>query len=433
MPSPNVDLVLVIDASESMQPCFDALRVHLDKLILPLQGYAARLRFGLVAQSAGSDRGQAIYDHQFLCGSGLQAIKKLYQRGPNDPDPRNEFFTADPKRLTAALKALKPQGNEEMLVALDVAADFPFGPLSNTKRVIALYSDEPFEDGVTKGGSSRLISKLMDKLEARHIKLFMAVPEGSAGQELTTVDGASVRYINGGDGLKSVDFGQLLGQMGKSISVASLQSAKEPPYERALFGQNGWTDKEVASLEMREKIGHAGEVGGITVQARKLGVLLDTSPSMTAHLSALRSEINRNFPNAAFREVDGSGLYQSKEEFLANLIARCRDEGKIPGGVSDEMAILFVMSQKESKDLLDSLRLGALDSLKDLVRREGCDAVYWFCDLQDGGSRSAVSDLTLCLSSAGVKFYVRSLDKGADRYPGLENYISSSGGELRRG
>lgn len=259
MPSPNVDLVFVIDASESMQPCFDALRVHLDKVIQPLQGYVSRVRFGLVAQSAGSQRGQIIYDHQFLCGAGLPALKKLYQRGPNDPDPRNEFFTEDPKRLTAVLAELTPQGNEEMMVALDIAADFPFGPLTNTKRVIALLSDEPFEDGVTKGKTNEKIAALSKKLMDRHIQLFMAVPESDASHELSQVDRSEVEFIDGGDGLKGVDFKQLLGQMGKSISGSSLQAIGEPPYQRALFGQDEWSADTTISKANRNIILRVGE------------------------------------------------------------------------------------------------------------------------------------------------------------------------------
>jgi hypothetical protein len=44
MPAQNVDLVFVIDSSESMQPCFDALRTHLDKIIQPMQGYVSKVR-----------------------------------------------------------------------------------------------------------------------------------------------------------------------------------------------------------------------------------------------------------------------------------------------------------------------------------------------------------------------------------------------------
>ena len=259
MPSLNVDLVFVIDASESMQPCFDALRNHLDKIIQPMQGYVSKVRFGLVAQSAGSVRGQAIYDHQFLCGSGTDALKKLYQKDPNDTDPRNEFFTTDPKTFAAALGALKPQGNEEMLLALDVAADFPFGPLSTTKRVIALFSDEAFEGGISEGALNGEIPALSKKLMDRHIQLFVAIPDSPAIQELAMVDRSEVELVDGGNGLKGVDFKQLLGQMGKSISGSSIQAIGEPPYQRAIFDQDSWDTSRAISAGNRDVVLRVGE------------------------------------------------------------------------------------------------------------------------------------------------------------------------------
>jgi uncharacterized protein involved in tellurium resistance len=259
MPSLNVDIVFVIDASESMQPCFDALRTHLDKVIQPMQGYVSKVRFGLVAQSAGSVRGVAKYDHQFLCGSGMEAMKTLYQRGPNDPDPRNEFFTADPKKFATSLAALKPQGNEEMLLALDVAADFPFGPVNNTKRVIALFSDEPFEGGISKDAPNAKIPALSKKLMDRHIQLFVAIPDSPAAQELGQVDRSEIELVDGGNGLKGVDFKQLLGQMGKSISGSSLQATGEPSYQRAIFGQNSWDSTRTISGADRDVVLRVGE------------------------------------------------------------------------------------------------------------------------------------------------------------------------------
>lgn len=259
MPSLNVDLIFVIDASESMQPCFDALRTHLDKVIRPLQGYASKVRYGLVAQSAGSSRGGVIYDHQFLCGSGIEAIKKLYQKSPNDPDPRNEFFTEDAAKFSAVLSGLKPQGNEEMLVALDIAADFPFGPLSNTKRVIALFSDEPFEGGISKDGPNSKIAALSKKIMDRHIQLFVAIPDSPAVQELAMVDRSEIELIEGGDGLKGVDFKQLLEQMGKSISGSALQAVGEPSFQRALFGQDTWISEQTISVSNRDVILKVGE------------------------------------------------------------------------------------------------------------------------------------------------------------------------------
>lgn len=260
MPSaPNVDLVFVIDASESMQPCFDALRSHLGEVIAPLQGYVTKVRFALVAQSAGGVDGMAVYDHQFLCGSGPEALKKLYQKGPNDPDPRNEFFSEDPSRLTTALAALKPQGNEDMLVALDVAADLPFGPVAETKRVIALFSDEPFEGGISRKANNAKIPALIQKLQARHIQLFVAIPDSDAIQELSTVDRSEVELVDGGGGLRQVNFKRLLAQMGKSISGSSLQAVGEPTYARAIFGQDKWDAARTITAGNRDVVLAVGE------------------------------------------------------------------------------------------------------------------------------------------------------------------------------
>lgn len=259
MPAQNVDIVFVIDASESMQPCFDALRTHLRELITPLQGHAARVRFGLVAQSAGGHRGVAVYEHHFLCGSGIAALQKLYNRGPNDPDPRNDFFTDDPQRFMTAIGKLKAEGNEEMIVALDIAADFPFGSLSNTKRVVAFFSDESMEDGVAKGENNGMTSQLVDKLHARHIHLFAFAPDSEGIQTLALADRSEVTLVGDGDGLAGVDFKQLLSGMGKSISVSSLQATAEPAYQRALFGQDKWDSSRTVSTANRHVILGVGE------------------------------------------------------------------------------------------------------------------------------------------------------------------------------
>jgi len=259
MAAQNVDLVFVIDASDSMQPCFDALRAHLNEVVQPMQGNSATVRFGLISQSAGSVAGQPIYDHQFLFGAGSGAIKRLYQKSPNDPDPRNEFFTTDPKKFTAALAGVKPQGNEEMLVALDIAADFPFGPLSNTKRVIALFSDEPFEGGISKDAMNSKIPALSKKIMDRHIQLFVAIPDSPAIQELAMVDRSEVELVDGGNGLKSVDFKRLLTQIGKSISISSVQATGEPPYQRAIFGQDTWDTSKAISASNRDVVLRVGE------------------------------------------------------------------------------------------------------------------------------------------------------------------------------
>lgn len=237
MPASNVDLVLVVDSSDSMRNCFDQLRQHLGSLLAPMQGSVSKLRYGLVGLSASSSRTGQIYRVNFLRGPWDYT---LYTRSPNDPDPRNEYFTDNVDEIRHALAALQPSGDEDMLLALDIAADLPFGSLSNTKRVIALFSDEPFEQGVSGRENNHLIPALREKLMARHIQLFAAIPEGPAANELAETDRSEIEFIVGGGGLKNVDFSRLLTQMGKSISGSSLQAVSEPPYQRALFGQDKW-------------------------------------------------------------------------------------------------------------------------------------------------------------------------------------------------
>lgn len=247
MAAENVDLVLVVDTSQSMKNCFDQLRNHLGSLVSPMQGSVSKVRYGLVGLSASKNGTSFNYHVNFLRGPWDY---KLYQRGPNDVDPRNEYFTDRAEDLKLVLAGLVPSGDEDMLLALDIAADLPFGHVSNTKRVIALFSDETFEQGVSGTSSHHLIPALREKLMARHIQLFAAVPEGKAANMLAETDRSEIDFIDGGSGLRNVDFSRLLGQMGKSISGSSLQAVSEPPFQRAIFGQDkwvpgeGWTDKD---------------------------------------------------------------------------------------------------------------------------------------------------------------------------------------------
>jgi hypothetical protein len=237
MPASNVDLVLVVDSSDSMKNCFEKLRENLSSLLAPMQGNVSKLRYGLVALSASNADCGTNYCVNFLRGPWDY---KLYARSPNDPDPRNEYFTENVGEISQALHCLVPSGDEDMLLALDIAADLPFGSLNNTKRVIALFSDEPFERGVSGRANHHLIPALREKLMARHIQLFAAVPEGAAANQLAETDRSEIEFIDGGAGLKNVDFSRLLAQMGKSISGSSLQAVSEPSYRRALFGQDKW-------------------------------------------------------------------------------------------------------------------------------------------------------------------------------------------------
>lgn len=238
----NVDIVFVIDASASMRPCFEQLKVHLGELLKPLGQSGLRVRLGLVAYQAGRrDDDTLLFTHWLLGGS----IELLYKSPANGQSSgTDKLFTTDPARFMARLCQVEPKGDEDSLLALDVALDFPFGALSNTKRVVALFSDERFEDGVSGSNRVEKLPQLIDKIHARHVHLFCAIPEGEIAGQLAYADRSEVEFIQGGDGLANVNFAQLLGQMGKSISVSSLQATREPSWQPALFGQDQWVSSD---------------------------------------------------------------------------------------------------------------------------------------------------------------------------------------------
>ncbi len=244
MASPSqVDLVLVIDTSVSMRPCIEQLKSHLKELIKPMQGHVGRVRFGLVALSASSrNEGGILYRPQTLAGDS-ESIEWLY-----GGSSQHEFLTDDADKVIARLDSLTASGDEDNLLALDIALDHPFGPTSNTKRVVALFSDEKLEAGVQRGDVVPFIPRIVEKLHARRIKLFCAMPYSDAAQQLSEANGSEIEDV-AGQGLATVDFKALLGQMGKSISVSSLQGSLEEKYERAIFSQDQWTTSDAAWRE----------------------------------------------------------------------------------------------------------------------------------------------------------------------------------------
>ena len=255
MKAQNVDLVLLVDSSESMRPCFTALREHLKDLLFPLQQANFKLRFGLVAYAAAPGRMGPIYDHTFIGGSGPEMIRKLYNPATNAGD----FFTTDSSVVARVLGALEAQGNEDTLLALDIAADFPFGPTESTRRVIAVFTDEPLEAGVSESAPLAKIPELIQKLMSRRIQLFVSAPLSPAMEQLGSLDRAEIETVDGGDGLQAVDFKKLLAQMGKSISVSSLQSGAEPSWKKALFGQDRWTADRAITEGNRRVVLSMGE------------------------------------------------------------------------------------------------------------------------------------------------------------------------------
>jgi len=249
-----VDLVLLVDSSKSMGPCFENLTRHLGELLDPLEKANFKVRFGLICYSATNDNGKKIFRTQYIKSEPLTPtgefegelfVSEVYKQ---TCDPSN-YFTNNSKDITEILKKIEPMGDEDTLFALDCAIDLPFGPVSSTRRVIALFTDEILENGVSGAEPIAKIPDLIKKLMDRRIQLFVSAPTSPALEELGSLDFAQIEVVTAGGGLKSVDFKKLLLQMGKTISITSLQTDREPVWQKALFAQDKFTRCTVNSWE----------------------------------------------------------------------------------------------------------------------------------------------------------------------------------------
>lgn len=230
MPAQNVEIVFVIDTSKSMSPYIDGLKRNLRSLIEPLQQSGLHVRFGMVAHKAS--RG-CRYKFRFLKPVDRKLLRNMYG-GQYDI---RDFFTDDAKAFLNVLDDLKTGGDESTPVALDLAFDFPFGPLSTTRRVVAVFSDEKIEGGIMPNGWENIISPMIDKAIARKILLFGFIPESPAAIELSETERSEMVFWNCKD-FEKIDFAKLLSGMGRSISDSSLQATSEPAYPKALFHED---------------------------------------------------------------------------------------------------------------------------------------------------------------------------------------------------
>ncbi|MEM7145160.1 MAG: hypothetical protein AAF591_08470 [Verrucomicrobiota bacterium] len=148
-------------------------------------------------------------------------------------------------------------------------------------------------------------------------------------------------------------------------------------------------------------------IGRLFVKAKKLGVILDNSGSMSAYLEDLRSEIRRGFKGSIFSEVWGcrlEGISEQRETIVPGLIYH------------DPAAVI--------------------KTVRKMVEDDGVDAIYWFTDLKDGETSRALEELEEYLNVNGnfnmrVKFYVRSLSEKPSKE--LAEVIRRSGGEVEVG
>ena len=230
------DIVFCIDASGSMKPCIDAVRENIEKLLEALQSDVQTkwdVRFDFLAFHDSKD---GVHWYRSVSMPTCPLIEAIYKGGD-----KGGLFTKDLSVFKAGLKGIEVEGEEEQLLALDIAMDYPWRPSDGCHRVVVLLTDEPVETGLfvdeQKAKIDALIAKVMDK----RIKLFVVAPESNGFYRLSAAD--RCEYDDSGaeqGGLKNVDFSKMMAAIGKSVSVSqTYEGANSEPHPN--FDQKEWS------------------------------------------------------------------------------------------------------------------------------------------------------------------------------------------------
>jgi Mg-chelatase subunit ChlD len=233
----------------------------------------------LLAYNAGHDGSSLIYEHTFIGGNAKNLTTGLYTG-----TEASKYFTSNPNKLIEALDAVVTQGDENTLLALDCAADFPFDSQDETRRVIALFTDEKLEDGILREEPLGRLNEILKKIKTRGISLYAYLPESDSAANLRRLPKSIITGITPSENTwDNLDFKALLEQMGKSISVSSAQKSKDAPYQKAIYGQDTWSEDCFvdSSDSRRQKIKLTGDFYGQDVSFDTNSIfIIDLSTSM---------------------------------------------------------------------------------------------------------------------------------------------------------
>lgn len=231
------DIVFCIDASGSMKPCLDAVCENIERLLEGLQSDAQTtwdVRFDFLAFHDSKD---GVHWYRSVAMESCPLIESIYRNGPG----KSTLFTKDLAAFKAGLKGIAVEGEEQQLLALDIAMDYPWRPSDGCHRVVVLLTDEPVETGVAVDSQTAKVDALIAKAMDKRIKLFVIAPESEAFYRLSSAD--RCEYDDSGaerGGLRNVDFGKMMTAIGKSVSVAQTYAgANSEP--RPSFDQMEWT------------------------------------------------------------------------------------------------------------------------------------------------------------------------------------------------
>lgn len=246
----TADIVFCMDASGSMDHVFNEVRDNVFKLIDGLKSNLQikwDVRFDFLAYSNGDD----CMRMQTLNYRGKDVIDKLYslKANPNGIFGGNDFFTTDVSKFKSELGNVECMGDEATLLALDIAADFPFRDASNCHRSVILLTDEPVKRGVCVNETTRKVMELANKYQDKKISLFMVTPSCDVFDSLSQIDKCEWT-VDESSSLTGLDFSKFLEGIGKSVSVS--QNAISAVNDvKPLFNERDWTHYNSEMVEVK--------------------------------------------------------------------------------------------------------------------------------------------------------------------------------------
>ena len=246
----TADIVFCMDASGSMDHAFNGVRNNVFKLIDGLKTNLQiqwDVRFDFLAYS----NGEYSMRMQTLNHKGKDVLDKLYSSklSPNSIFGASyNFFTTDVGKFKDKLSEVDCYGDEATLLALDIAADFPFRDASSCHRTVILLTDEPVKLGVCVRQTTSKVMKLAKKYQDKKIALFMVTPSCDVFDTLSQIDKCEWT-VDESRSLEGLDFSKFLEGIGKSVSVSqnaiSAVNDVKPLYNENAWKQQSYQDDKV--------------------------------------------------------------------------------------------------------------------------------------------------------------------------------------------
>jgi hypothetical protein len=232
----HVDIVFVIDRSESMLPCINAVKESITKLIDVFKN-DTRLEWDVRLDFLAHSSGNNIFRMESVNLCNMDILNSLYRRKPS---PEQSFFTGDVEKFKRRLSEIKVAGDETTLVALDIALDYPWRQAINTHRAVILLTDEGIETGEDVEWQEAQIKNFYHKITEKCINLFMATPESDIFEKLAMTDRSIHKVVRETrDGMANVNFDKLLNVFGNSLSK-SIKADGANDRLGPLYNQDKW-------------------------------------------------------------------------------------------------------------------------------------------------------------------------------------------------